>query len=49
MIRGIFLIFNISGMSGNSDLVLSFPVSASTYGDLTFLCSSYGEQVIIPF
>lgn len=35
--------FYISGMSGNSDLVLSFPVSASTYGDLTFLCSSYGE------
>ena len=35
--------FEISGMSGNSDLVLSFPVSASTYGDLTFLCSSYGE------
>ena len=35
--------FYISGMSGNSDLVLSFPVSASTYGYLTFLCSSYGE------
>lgn len=35
--------FEISGMSGNSDLVLSFPVSASTYGDLTFLCSSYGD------
>lgn len=35
--------FDISGMSGNSDLVLSFPVSASTYGDLTFLCSSYGN------
>lgn len=35
--------FDISGMSGNSDLVLSFPVSASTYGDLTFLCSSYGD------
>lgn len=35
--------FDISGMSGNSDLILSFPVSASTYGDLTFLCSSYGD------
>lgn len=35
--------FDISGMSGNSDLVLSFPVSASTYGELTFLCSSYGD------
>lgn len=35
--------FEISGMSGNSDLVLSFPVSASTYGDLTFLCASYGD------
>lgn len=35
--------FGISGMSGNSDLVLSFPVSASTYGELTFLCSSYGD------
>lgn len=35
--------FDISGMSGNSDLILSFPVSASTYGDLTFLCSSYRD------
>lgn len=35
--------FDISGMSGNSDLILSFPVSASTYGDLTFLCASYGD------
>lgn len=35
--------FEISGMSGNSDLVLSFPVSASTYGELTFLCSSYRD------
>lgn len=35
--------FDISGMSGNFDLVLSFPVSASTYGELTFLCSSYGD------
>lgn len=35
--------FDISGMSGNFDLILSFPVSASTYGDLTFLCASYGD------
>lgn len=35
--------FEISGMSGNSDLVLSFPVSANTYGVVTFLCASYGE------
>ena len=35
--------FDISGMSGNSDLVLSFPVSASQYAELTFLCASYGD------
>lgn len=35
--------FEISGMSGNFDLVLSFPVSANTYGVVTFLCSSYGD------
>lgn len=35
--------FEISGMSGNSDLVLSFPVSANTYGVVTFLCATYGD------
>lgn len=35
--------FDISGMSGNSDLVLSFPVSGGQYAELTFLCSSYGD------
>lgn len=35
--------FEISGVSGNSDLVLSFPVSGGQYAELIFLCSSYGD------
>lgn len=35
--------FDISGMSGNSDLVLSFSVSGGQYAELTFLCSSWGD------
>lgn len=35
--------FDVSGLSGNLDLILSFPVSSCTFGSVTFLAASWGE------